>query len=47
MSDALKTQADEFADLARALECDEDDARFEETVKKVAKAPRPREDSGQ
>ena len=33
------TQADKFRDLARELECDEDEARFEETVKKVAKSP--------
>jgi hypothetical protein len=36
-----KTQADKFADLARKLGADEDEARFEETVKKVAKAPPP------
>lgn len=34
------TQADKFRDLARDLECDEDEARFEAVVKKVAKAPR-------
>ena len=39
------TQADKFRDLARQLECDEDEARFEETVKKVAKAAKP--ESGQ
>ena len=39
MTDGPKPQADKFADLARELECDEDEARFEETVKKVAKAP--------
>ncbi len=33
-----KAQADKFADLARELECDEDEARFKETVRKVAKA---------
>ncbi len=33
------TQADKFAQLARELECNEDEARFEETVKKVAKSP--------
>ena len=30
-----------FEELARELECDEDEARFEETVRKVAKAPAP------
>ena len=31
-----KPQADKFRDLARELECDEDEARFEGAVKKVA-----------
>ncbi len=35
------TQTDKFRELARELECDEDEARFEATVKKVAKAPKP------
>lgn len=35
------TQTDKFRKLARELECDEDEARFEETVRKVAKAPPP------
>lgn len=38
--DAL-TQADKFKDLARELECDEDEAAFEETVRKVAKPEGP------
>ena len=33
-------QVDKFRDLARDLECDEDEARFEERFKKVATAPR-------
>lgn len=37
------TQADKFHELARELECDEDETRFEEAVKKVApKAPAPK-----
>lgn len=39
------TQADKFRDLARELECDEDEARFEEAVRKVAKAPPAPKDS--
>jgi len=39
--DEPKTLVDKFRDLARELEADEDEARFEETVKKVAKAPPP------
>jgi hypothetical protein len=31
-----KPQLDKFRDLARQLECDEDEERFEETVKQVA-----------
>ncbi len=30
------SQADKFRDLARELEVDEDEARFEETVRKIA-----------
>lgn len=41
MADTPKPQADKFRDLACELECDEDEARFEETVKRVAKAPKP------
>lgn len=33
------TQADKLADLARELECDEDEAAFEETAEKAAKSP--------
>ena len=36
------TQPDKFRDLARELECDEDEAKFEETVKRVAKAQPPK-----
>ena len=34
-----KPQADKFRDLARELEADEDEAAFEETVKKIVQAP--------
>lgn len=33
-----KPQADKFRDMARELECDEDEAAFEEKVRKVATA---------
>ena len=36
MGDA-KTQSDEFKDAARELGCDEDEARWEEWLRKVAK----------
>lgn len=40
-------QADKFRDLARdlarELECDEDEAAFEDKVRKVATAPKPPE----
>lgn len=43
MTDAPQTQADKFKAAARDLECDEDEARFEEKVKRVATAPKPSE----
>lgn len=36
-----KPQADKFRDMARELEADEDEARFEEAARKVATAPVP------
>jgi hypothetical protein len=36
-----KSQADKFKDLARALECDEDEGRFDEALKRAAKVPAP------
>ena len=39
-----KPQLDKFKELAREAECDEDEAKFEETVKRVAKAPPPKDD---
>ena len=40
MSEDDRTQAEKFADLARELECDEDEAAFDERLKKLApKAP--------
>lgn len=40
-SKAESSQADKFRAIARDLECDEDEARFEEKVKRVATAPKP------
>ena len=42
MTDDPKPQADKFRDLARELECDEDEKAFEEKVRKVAEAPPPK-----
>ena len=37
-----KSQSDKFKDAARALECDDDEARWDDRLKKVAKAkPKP------
>ena len=36
-----KPQADKFRDLARQLKCDEDEAAFEDKVRKVVAAPKP------
>lgn len=38
-TDRRKPQPDKFRDLARELECDEDEARFEEAVKRIAVTP--------
>lgn len=38
-----KSQPDKFRDLARELECDEDEAAFEDKVRRVATAPKPPE----
>lgn len=32
-----QSQVDKFAELARSIECDEDEARWEERLKAVAK----------
>ncbi len=40
-SKADSTQPDKFRQLARELECDEDEAAFEDKVRKVATAPKP------
>jgi hypothetical protein len=37
-------QATRFREAARALECDDDEARFDAKLKKVAKAPKPKDD---
>lgn len=34
-----KPQVDKFRDMARELECDEDEAAFEDKVRKVATVP--------
>lgn len=34
-----KPQPDKFRDLAKELECDEDEAAFEEAVKRIAVTP--------
>lgn len=37
-ADAKESQLQRFKEAARELECDDDEARFDATVKKVAKA---------
>ena len=41
MPDQPKPQPDKFRDMARELECDEDEAAFEAKVRKVATTPKP------
>lgn len=36
-----RSQVDKFADLARELDADEDEAHFEDTVRKIAKTTPP------
>ena len=38
MTDPNPTQLDKFKELARGLEADEDEARWDERLKKLAKA---------
>ena len=40
MSEDPRPQADKFRDLARELECDEDEDAFKAAVRKVGTAPR-------
>ena len=40
-SKAESQQADKFRELARELECDEDEAAFEDKVRKVVAGPKP------
>jgi hypothetical protein len=35
------TQKQKFEELARELECDEDEAAFDEALKRIARAPKP------
>jgi hypothetical protein len=45
MTDEPKSQLDKFKEAARELECDDDEARFDERVKKlVEKRPEPKSD---
>ena len=39
-SKAEPPQIDKFRDLARELECDEDEAAFDERLKRLATAPK-------
>lgn len=41
MSTEPKNQADKFRDLARELECDESEERFDKALKRVAQSPPP------
>ena len=47
MPNEPKHQADKFEDLARELEIDEDEGRFEGTVRKIAPKERKPEGGGE
>ena len=39
MAEPVKSQTEKFRDLARELKADEDEAAFEETLKRIVKTP--------
>lgn len=39
-----ESQLDRFREAARALECDDDEEHFDAKLKKVAKAPKPKDE---
>jgi hypothetical protein len=39
-----KDQLERFREAARILECDDDKAHFDAKLKKIAKAPKPKDD---
>jgi len=41
MNKDAEAQLRKFQDLARELECDEDEAAFDEKLKRIAKVPKP------
>jgi hypothetical protein len=41
MADDPRPQLDKFKDLARELECDDDEAAFDERLRKLATTPKP------
>ena len=41
MAEQAKPQAEKLKELALELECDEDEAAFDERLKKLATAPKP------
>lgn len=43
MTEQPKPQPDKFRDLARELGCDESEQKFEQTVRRVVKAPKPKD----
>lgn len=47
MATDQKSQPDKFRDLARELGCDEDEAAFEDQVRRLAKTQTPPEVGGE
>ena len=45
--DNKKSQPDRFREAARQLETDDDEARFDAKLKKVATAPKPKDEKPQ
>ena len=45
MSPQFPTQLDRFREAARALECDDDEAAFAAKLRKIATAPKPKDET--
>jgi hypothetical protein len=44
-SNESRSQIDKFRDLARELEADEDEAKFEDAMRRIAKTPPPKDET--
>ena len=47
MTEQAKPQSEKFKELARELDVDEDESHFEDTVRKIAKVPPPKDEKAE